>query len=407
MAKLFRLTKLEDSYTCNMTVLIDGHPKEIGVVEILDEWIKWRRGCVKRELAYDLERKKHDLHILEGLAKVLADIDKAIRIIRKTEDDAQVVPNLMKGFRIDEEQASYIAEIKLRNLNRDYILTRTAAIGKLQEEIAVLEKQIGSDKEIDKLIAATLKNVKKKYGIPRKTEISHEQPAVAEKAVVEAIPDYPVRVYVTAEGYIKKIPMASLKADTEIKTKDNDVIVCTMDVQNTDELLFFTDKCNAYKIYAHMLKDCKPSDFGDYINNVMEMEEGETSVYVCPLDPSKHILISFENGKAARIPLTAYQTRTNRKKLVGAYSGQSKLISMYAAGDDELFGFERSDGKLLIFRAGDVSEKTTRNTQGVQVLRNIQNKTTATAMKPAGEYPKALRDPKPIPGAGIVMTAGK
>ena len=367
MQKLFKMTKLEDSYSCNITVLIDGRPREIGVIEVLDEWINWRRGCVKRELEYDLSKKSHDLHILEGLAKVLLDIDKAVSIIRNSETDKDVVSNLMSGFDIDEEQAEYIAEIKLRNLNREYIINRTAAIDSLKKEIAKLNRQLKSKKEVDKLIVSKLNEVKKKYGIERKTEIIEYTPN--EEMSDITIEDYAVNIYRTKDGYIKKVPVSSLKNDPEIKIKEEDEIVKVLETTNAQEILFFTDRCNVYKIYAYTLKDSKPSDLGDFVNNVLELEDGEEIVYTCSSDEGKYVLIGFENGKVAKFPLDVYKTKQNRKKLVNAYSNISKPIGIFIISEDEEFGIKSSKDKLLIFNTKDVSLKTTKTTQGIQVLR--------------------------------------
>ena len=394
MKKLFKSTKLEDSFSCNMTVLIDGHPREIGVVEILNEWIKWRKECVRRELSFDLAKQEHDLHILEGLAKVLMDIDKAIRIIRKTEDDTQVVANLMKGFKIDEEQASYIAEIKLRNLNKDYILKKTASIDELKASIEQLKTQIGSEKEIEKIIVATLKNVKKKYGIPRKTEVI---PYVAETVEVETIDNYPVTIFCTKEGYIKKIPDKSM-TDAENKLKENDEIKYTIKTENEKELLFFTNKCNVYKLYAHTLKDGKLSDLGDFLNNLLDLEEDESILFVCSADAG-NLLIGFENGKVAKIPLSAYETKLNRKKLLKAYSDLSKPLGFFV-DDEGDYALESSNGKVLIFGSDGVPLKTTKSTQGVQILRLAKN-CTAVSFKKASEWPKLKKRKCTLPNGGV------
>jgi len=384
MQKLFKLTKLEDSYSCNMTVLIDGRPREIGVTEILDEWIRWRKMCVRRELEFDLKKKQHELHILEGLVKVLTDIDKAIKIIRETKDDSEVVGNLMKGFSIDEEQATYIAEIKLRNLNRDYIINRTAAIDKLQKEIATLNKQLGSEKEINKLVIAKLNDVKKKYGNPRKTEIIEYVPEENGKTAA-VIENYPVKIFITKEGYLKKIPMNSLKNDPEINVKDGDELIKGMETENAAELLFFTNLHNAYKIYAHTLKDSKPSDLGEYIPNVVGLDAGEEVVFTCVLKKDEELLIAFENGRVARIPLSSYETKTARKKLSGAYNAESPLSGMFVLNGNTEFGMKTSEKKLLLFDSDKVPLKATRSTKGVHVLR-AKKGVAVTEIKPGSQY---------------------
>lgn len=401
MKKLFHATKLEDSYSCNMTVLIDGHPREIGVVEILDEWIKWRRECVKRELTFDLAKKRHELHLLEGLAKVLADIDKAVRIIRNTEDDSMVVPNLMKGFKIDEEQATYIAEIKLRNLNKDYILNRTASINTLRSEIDVLNKQIGSDSEIAKIIIGQLNTVKKKYGKERRSEIIpyEEAPVVVSQPVVA---NYPVSIYRTREGYIKKIPATALKNDPEIIVKDSDEIIQKIDTENVSELLFFTNKCVAYKLLTHTLKDSKPTDLGDYISNLIELEPDEEILFMCICDPTKNLLIGYANGRTARIPLKAYETKTNRKKLVGVYNTEYPIVGFHVADDDDMFGYLSSDSKLVLFKAGSIPLKVSKSTKGVYTMK-LKGDATAVLLAGIKEFKGADRSkytPKSLPAMG-------
>ena len=368
MMKLFRISALQDNFTCNMTVLIDGKPKTMGVVEIIDEWVRWRRTCVLRELRFDHARKTKDLHLLEGLAKVLLDIDKAIKIIRETENDEDVIPNLMKGFDISEEQAEFVAEIKLRNLNKDYILNKTKNIELLREELNDTEKKMGSEKEIDKLIVKTLKEVQKKYGIPRKTEIVTEFNSVI-PAASEEVPDYPVRVFVTREGYVKKVARTSLRGEAKIKIKEGDEIISTFDSTNSSELLVFSDKQVVYKVPLAELKDAKPSDIPDYISNHCDFEKKEKIIHVCTSDAGKYVLIGFENGKVAKIPLDAYETKQNRKKLLNAYSGIAAPLRICTITEDEDFAMQGSNGKLLVFNSIKVPVKTTKSTQGVQTLR--------------------------------------
>lgn len=375
MLKLYRLSKLQDSFSCNMTVLIDGRPKTIGVEEILLEWIGWRRICVRRELEFDRKKKEKELHLLEGLAKVLLDINKAIRIIRKTEEDSAVIPNLMKGFKITEEQAAYVAEIRLRNLNQDYILNKTKNINQLKEDIATIEKQLSSDKEIDKLIIRTLKNVQKKYGQPRRTEIVTE---FDEISASEEKPDHPVRVYITKENYIKKVALTSLKNDPEIRFKEGDEVVSVFDTTNTKELLVFSDKQTVYKIQLSDLKDAKPSEMADYIFNLCEVGPDESIIFMCPSDAGKYVIIGFENGKTAKFPLSAYETKQNRKKLLNAYGGVSKPLNIFVINEDEDFAFESSTGKILVFSSSAIPVKATKSTQGVQTLRLTK---TATAVR--------------------------
>ena len=377
MKKLYRLSKLQDTYSCNMTVLINGHPRQMGVREILDEWIKWRRVCVVRELYYDYQKKAKELHLLEGLAKVLLDIDKAIRIIRKTEKDEDVVPNLMKGFGITEDQANFIAEIKLRNLNKDYILNKTQAIEQLKADLQQIDKQLRSEKEIDKIIVRTLREIQKKYGIPRKTEIVTDYEDVTAPAVEEK-PDYPVKVYVTREGYVKKIALTSIKNDPEIKFKEGDDVVNIYDSFNSKELLVFTDKQAVYKVNLSELKDAKPSDIADYINNICEIEADENIVKACTSDAGENVLIGFENGKVAKFPLSVYETKQNRKKLVNAIGSAAKALRICIIKEDEDFAMQSSSGKLLVFESSKIPLKTTKTTQGVQVIRLAKGQTAVS-----------------------------
>ena len=401
MLKLFKMTKLQDTYSCNMTVLIDGWPKTIGVYGILDEWIKWRRTCVRRELRFDHTKKSRDLHLLEGLAKVLLDIDKAIKIIRKTKDDADVIPNLMKGFGIDEEQATYVAEIKLRNLNKNYILNKTKAIDQLKAEIADIESKISSEKELDKLIIAKLRDVQKKYGIPRKTEIVTEYEEFT-AAAAEEKPDYPVRVYVTRDGYVKKIALTSLKNDPEVKFKEGDECISVFDSMNSKELLVFSDKQAVYKVNLSDLKDSKPSDMADYIKNLCEFDAGEGILHVCTSDAGKYVLIGFANGKVAKFPLAAYETKNNRKKLLNAYGGVADPLKIYIITEDEDFAMQASNGKLLVFSSEKIPLKTTKSTQGVQVLR-LAKGATAVSFGRVKEYHIRSKEEyrsNGIPGSG-------
>lgn len=384
MKKLYRLSKLQDTYSCNMTVLIDGHPKLLGVNEILDQWIKWRRTCVVRELYYDYQRKAKELHLLEGLAKVLLDIDKAIRIIRRTEKDEDVVPNLMKGFAITQEQAEFVAEIKLRNLNKDYILNKTKNIEQLKEDLALIDKQLRSEKEIDKLIIHTLKEIQKKYGIPRKTEVVTEYESVAVPAAEEK-PDYPVKVYVTRENYVKKVALTSIKNDPEIKFKEGDEVLAVYDSFNSKELLVFTDKQAVYKVQLSDLKDSKPSDIADYANNICDIEPNETIIKMCTSDAGENVLIGFENGKVAKFPLNVYETKQNRKKLVNAIGSAAKALRICIIKEDEDFAMQSSSGKLLVFESSKIPLKTTKSTQGVQVIR-LKKGETAVSFGRVKEY---------------------
>ena len=384
MKRLFKMTKLEDSYSFNMTVLINGRPIVLGVEQLLDEWIGWRKGCVKKELLFDLAKKEKDLHLLKGLEKVLLDIDKAIRIIRETEDDPMVIPNLMNGFDIDEEQAVYIAEIKLRNLNRKWILNRTKDIEKLEGEIRTLKRQIGSEKEIEKIIVKQLTDIKKKYGQERKTVLVNAE-SVKPAEATDMIPDYPVTYYRTKEGYIKKIAASSMRGSAEVRSKEGDEIVQEISGQNSSEILFFTDMCNVYKIHGYDLKDSKPSEFGDYAVNVLGSEQEEKIIQMCLMENGKTVVIGFENGKAAKFPLSVYETKQNRKKLVKAFSDKSPAAGVCIIGEDTGIGMMSDRGRLLILQTKDISEKSSRTTQGVQVMK-LPAKGKVTRFEPVKEY---------------------
>ena len=370
MTKLFRFTKLEDTFSCNFNILIDGSPRVMGIAQILDEWLKWRRTCVCRELSYNLDKMKKKLHLLDGLAVILLDIDKAIKIIRETELEADVIPNLMKGFGIDEEQAEYVAEIKLRNINKQYIINRISDRDKLKEDIADTEDLLNSPRRINNLIAKTLKEVAEKYGQPRKSELvgMEETETFVESAV---IPDYRLHLMLTRHCYLKKHTMKSLQSAGELKTKDDDEIFMGFECENKSDLLIFTDKCNLYKTHVYDFTDTKPGDLGHYLNSELEMEDGERPMFMISTTDYKGILfIAFENGKAARFPISAYETKQNRKKLINAYSDGSKAIGFMLLDeteDPDLIVTNSLD-KAAVFKASLIPLKTTRTTQGVQLL---------------------------------------
>ena len=368
MQKLFKLTTLEDSFACNFNVLIAGAPKVLGVRELLEEWTAFRIECVRRRTYFDLQKKKEKLHLLQGLQAILLDIDKAIRIVRETEEEAEVVPNLMIGFGIDEVQAEYVAEIKLRHLNREYILKRTAELEDLERAIAELEGILGSKSKVKNLIIKELEAVAQKYGQPRRTRILFAD-EIQEEAVVEEVPDYPVRLFFTQEGYFKKITPQSLRMSGEQKLKEGDQIAQEMDAQNGDELLFFSDKCQVYKAKAWEFEDTKASVLGDYIPAKLQMEEGENALYLVDAkDFSGFVLFVFENGKAAKVELSAYQTKTNRKKLLNAYSDKSPLAAVLYLPEDREVMLTASSGRMLLFHTGVIAPKATKNTQGVQAM---------------------------------------
>lgn len=369
MAKLYRFTTLEDSFSCNFNVLIGGVPMVLGVKALLEEWIAFRIECVRRRTYFDRNKKAEKLHLLKGLEAILLDIDKAVKIVRETDEESEVVPNLMIGFGIDEVQAEYVAEIKLRHLNREYILKRTAEIEALEKEIAELDEILKSKTRIKTIIVKELKEIAKKYGQPRKSIIIYED-IVSYTEEKDDVPDYPVNLFFTKEGYFKKITPQSLRMSSNHKLKDGDEIAQTCEFSNNGELLFFTDKCQVYKAKAADFADTKASTLGDYVPAKLGMDEGENAVYMVATKDYKGILLfAFENGKLAKVPLEAYQTKTNRKKLTGAYSDKSPLAGMVFFTEDKEFLLKASSGRMLLIHSGAINLKTTRSTQGVAVMK--------------------------------------
>lgn len=368
MQKLYKLTPLQDSYSCNFNILVHGYPKVMGVYQILDEWIKFRMDCVRRRVSFDLKKKKEKLHLLKGLGKILLDIDKAIRIIRETEEEAEVVPNLMIGFGIDEIQAEYVAEIKLRHLNREYILKRTAETDKLESEIADLEETLGSDRKIKNIIIAELKDVIKKYGQERKTKFFYKTD-IEDIDVEEEIEDYPCRFFLSQSGYFKKCTMQSLRMASDQKLKEGDVMSQEIESSNKAELLFFSDKANVYKTKASQFKNTKASDLGDYIPAVLGFDSGEgVKALIETADYSGYLIFIYDNGKAAKVPLNAYETKTNRKKLTNAYSDKAALTAVIFVKENAEIMLRTSNGRAMIFDTALLMPKATRNTVGVQVM---------------------------------------
>lgn len=369
MAKLYRFTTLEDSFSCNFNVLIGGVPRVLGVKALLEEWIAFRIECVRRRTYFDRNKKAEKLHLLKGLEAILLDIDKAVKIVRETDEEAEVVPNLMIGFGIDEVQAEYVAEIKLRHLNREYILKRTAEIEALEKEIAELDEILKSKTRIKTIIVKEFKEIAEKYGQPRKSIIIYED-IVSYTEEKDDVPDYPVNLFFTKEGYFKKITPQSLRMSSNHKLKDGDEIAQTCEFSNNGELLFFTDKCQVYKAKAADFADTKASTLGDYVPAKLGMDEGENAVYMVATKDYKGILLfAFENGKLAKVPLEAYQTKTNRKKLTGAYSDKSPLAGMVFFTEDKEFLLKASSGRMLLIHSGAINLKTTRSTQGVAVMK--------------------------------------
>ena len=368
MQKLFRMTPLEDSFACNFNLLIAGMPRVLGVREILEEWVAWRSEGVRRRTYYQLQRKKERLHLLKGLAKILLDIDKAIAIIRGTESDAEVVPNLMIGFGIDEIQANFVAEIKLRNINKEYILKKTAETAELEKAIEDLEKILKSDARVKSIIVKELDEVSKKYGTDRRTGLIYDHEVFVEETP-EAEPEYPVTVFVSQQGYLKKITPQSLRMSGEQKFKEGDALSFSRETTSAAELLVFSDRCQVYKTKLDVFPDGKASVLGDYLPQKLGMDEGETVAAVCfPGDYQGFMLFVYENGKVAKVELSAYATKSNRKKLTGAYSDKSPLKAAYLMTEDTQLVLYSTEGRALIFSTAQLSPKTSRDTQGVAVM---------------------------------------
>ncbi|SHI05778.1 DNA gyrase subunit A [Sporobacter termitidis DSM 10068] len=406
MAKLFKLTPLMDTFSCNFNILIGGMPRVLGVAEILDEWLSWRTECVKRRVYSELNKKKDKLHLLYGLQKILLDIDQAIVIIRNTEEESEVVPNLMIGFGIDEVQAEYVAEIRLRNINREYILKRIDETSDLEAEIRDLEDTLGSLKRIRAIIVAELKDVIKKHGAERKTGIVYDDMA-EELFEDEPIEDYPVNIFLSQEGYFKKITPLSLRMGGEQKYKESDGPFLSFESQNKNDLLIFSDKQQVYKVRVRDFEDTKASVLGTYLPAYLQMDEGENVKYM--LDPGNytgHVIFFFENGKAARIELNAYATKTNRKKLTGAYSGASPLVSVIQlSGEETELAVYSSEDRVLIFSTSLLSPKATRTTLGVGVMTLKRTYKVVRAV-PAAETPignMTRYRVRNIPAAGALL----
>jgi DNA gyrase subunit A len=369
MAKLMRMTSLQDSFPCNFNVLVAGMPRVMGVAEILEEWTYWRLDCVRRRIYFQAQKKKDRLHLLKGLERILLDIDKAVEIIRHTELESEVVPNLMIGFGIDEIQANFVAEIKLRNLNREYILKQTRAIEDLENEIAELEDILGSQRKLRGEIVKELEQVIKKYAQPRKTQIVYEAQEESASEEAEEIPDYPVTVFVSKEGYLKKITPQSLRMSGEQKFKEGDQLSFSQETTNRAEVLVFTDQHQCYKTRLSEFEDCKASLLGEYLPQKLGFDPGETVCKVIlPGDYSGSLLFCFEDGKAARIPLSAYETKTNRRRLTGAYSDKSPLRSLLLFTEETQLVAYTTDCRALIFSTAQLTPKATRTTQGVSVV---------------------------------------
>ena len=406
MQKLFRQTTLMDAYPCNFNVLIAGMPRVMGVGEILEEWTAWRCQCVKRRVYFQLGKKRDKLHLLKGLERILLDIDKAIAIIRETELEAEVVPNLMIGFGIDQVQAEFVAEIKLRNINKEYILKRTAETGDLEREIQELEETLNSDRRIRSIIIGELEQVSKKFGQPRRTELVYHWDTASAQEAAEETPDYPVTVFISREGYLKKITPQSLRSSGEQKLKEGDALALVQETSNRAELLVFTDRFQCYKARLSEFDDGKASQLGDYLPTKLSMEPGESVVrVVLPGDYSGFVLFFFENGKAAKVPLSAYGTKSNRRRLTGAYSDKSPLRTVLALEKDEMVAAYSTDGRAMIFSTAQLAPKATRATQGVAVL-TLRKKAAldrATPLAQSGIVHQARYKGRTLPAAGAIL----
>ena len=404
MQKLFKMTPLQDNFPCNFNILIGGYPKVMGVKEILSEWCAWRTECVKRRVHFDLGKKKDKLHLLQGLGRILLDIDKAIKIIRETEKEADVVPNLMSGFEIDEIQANYVAEIKLRNINREYILRRLEETTKLEEEIADLEATLKSKTRIKNIIIRELKDVMKKYPTPRRTGIIKAEDVETIK-LEDIVPDYPCTVFLSQQGYFKKITPQSLRMNSEQKYKDGDGPKLSYETSNRKEFLVFTDKQQVYKLRLRDMEDAKASVLGVFLPSKLEMDEGESVLTMIPADPETTLLLFFENGKVAKFPASVYETKTNRKRLTGAYSDKSPLVEVIQIKEDGEFVLFTTEGRALLLHSEVLQAKTTRSTQGVAVLK-MKPKfklERVAAFADSGIQNKSRYKAKTLPAAGALL----
>ena len=406
MTKLFRMTPLMDSQSCNFNILIAGMPRVMGVREILEEWTAWRADSVRRRVYFNMKKKQDKLHLLRGLRRILLDIDRAIQIIRETEEDAEVVPNLMIGFGIDQVQAEYVADIRLRNINKEYILKRTQEVDSLEAEIENLQATVNDPKRIRKIIIGELTEVKKKYAVPRRTDILYEYETENAQGEEDDTPDYPVHLFLSREGYLKKITPQSLRMASDQKYKEGDGPFLYWEGSNRDELLVFTDRQQCYKTRLSEFDDSKASVLGDYLPTKLGMEGEERVLWACiPGDYSGQLLFCFENGKAARVELSAYQTQTRRKKLTGAYSDKSPLAAAFLLREELELALYASDGRCMVFHTAVLAPKTTRTTQGVNVMA-LKPKRTVTQVLPLAETAiinTARYRARSLPVAGAIL----
>ncbi|NJP39497.1 topoisomerase IV [Oscillospiraceae bacterium HV4-5-C5C] len=405
MSRLYLQTNLEASFSCNFNILVNGSPRVMGVKQILGEWLSFRRNCVRREVAFELQRKQDRLHLLQGLEKILLDIDKAIQIIRQTEKEEEVVPNLCRGFSIDVIQADYVAEIKLRNLNREYILKRTADMKQLEQDIRELEQTLGERERIDARIKVDLQRVSDKYGQDRRTEILHA--AKAETLTRDdLIEDYRLRLFLTHDGYLKKLALTSLRSAGDLKTKEDDYIIQSVEGSNKQELILFSDRQTCYKMMVHEIADQKPSDLGEYLTNLLGLAADERIIYL--LFPDQYegdLMFAFANGKVSRTPLKNYETKTRRRRLLNAYGGKAPLVGMSLALTDRDYVLRSDDGKVCLFSSALVSLMSSRSGNGIQVM-TLRKDRKIVAFAPAEGF--AVEEPehyrvRKIPARGLVM----
>ncbi len=406
MQKLFRMTTLQHSFACNFNILIAGMPKVMGVGEILEEWTAWRKECVRRRLYFQIQKKEDRLHLLKGLERILLDIDKAIAIIRETELESEVVPNLMIGFGIDEVQANYVAEIKLRNINKEYILKQTRAITDLEKEIEDLRSTLNSARKLKGVIIKELQQVAEKFGKPRKTQIVYETQQIELDEEEDDVPDYPVTVFVSREGYLKKITQASLRMSGEQKFKEGDSLAFSRETTNKADILVFTNQFQCYKAHLSDFEDCKASLLGEYLPQKLGMDPGETVLQVIlPGDYKGHMLFFYENGKVAKVPLSAYETKTNRRRLTGAFSDKSPLKTAMSINEDCQVALYATDNRALIISTALLLPKTSRNTIGVNVMA-LKKKAVlshAVALEESGIANPGRYRTKSLPGAGALL----
>lgn len=406
MARLFRMTPLEDSFSCNFNILISGQPRVMGVREILTEWSAFRTDCVRRRTWYDMEGKKKRLHLLRGLQAILLDIDKAIRVVRETQEEAEVVPNLMIEFGIDQIQGEYVAEIKLRHLNREYILKRTEEVEGLEKEIGELQSILDSPSKIKKIIIAELEEVAKKYGQDRRSEILYDTPQVQVEELEQEMPDYPVTIFYTEEGYFKKITPASLRMSSEQRLKEGDAVRYEIETKNNAWLLVFTNQAQVYKCRVGDFADTKASVMGEFLPAKLEMDDGEMPIYVTvTADYSGSMLFFFQNGKAAKVPIASYETKQNRKKLLNAYSDKAELAAIRELPEEIEIAIKTTNGRLLLVHTSLIAEKVTRNSIGVSVISlkknaRIESVRAAAELELANDHRYRVRT---LPAAGALL----